>query len=448
MRVDTWALSFLVAIFINASSGAGSQQPLPSIFESKLTSGTHTVAINISKLTRVQIEKLKSDSRITWWGEFGDALVVGGGQKGLNDMLRDSTFQILAQWADLQTERLEVAIAAHTHEIPSGRQLVVKSGRLSLLARSVTSSDAKPKPDWRFKITPFTPNTIYVRAGHVETQPKIWSKAQYDRAKNIMAEVDPVRWYLDVGTLTNWNRHVSSVDVVSARDWIKSELDELRPSSSNIQKFNVMGRDAWNVIAKFEGQPGSDIYIICGHYDAISERPSESAPGAEDNATGAAGVLELARVFARVQKSATLMFVTFSGEEQGLVGSKAFVKSLDSATRARIKAVLNMDMIGYSKDDSEDVLLESSSRYKSLVDQFAAAASLISGLKYYVTFNPYGSDHMPFLDAGIPAILTIDNDWGDYPHYHRSSDTIDKVSRDMGAAILRMNAGALAAMLN
>jgi Zn-dependent M28 family amino/carboxypeptidase len=209
-----------------------------------------------------------------------------------------------------------------------------------------------------------------------------------------------------------------------------------------------MGRDAWNVIATFDAGPTSDIYIICGHYDSISERPSELAPGAEDNATGAAAVIELARVFSKYPKSATLVFATFSGEEQGLVGSKAFVRNLDPATRSRIKAVLNMDMIGYSKDDSEDVLLESSSRYKNLVDQFAAAASLVDGLKYYVTFNPYGSDHMPFIEAGIPAILTIDNDWGDYPSYHRSSDTIDKVSRDMGAAILRMNAGALAGMLD
>jgi Zn-dependent M28 family amino/carboxypeptidase len=202
------------------------------------------------------------------------------------------------------------------------------------------------------------------------------------------------------------------------------------------------------VVATFDAGPASDIYIVCGHYDSISERPSESAPGAEDNATGAAAVVELARVFAGGSRSATLMFIAFSGEEQGLVGSKAFVRSLDSDTRSRIKAVLNMDMIGYSKDDSEDVLLESSSRYKPLVDQYAAAARLVSGLKYYTSYNPYGSDHMPFIDSNIPAILTIDNDWGDYPSYHRSSDTIDKVSRDMGAAILRMNAAALAGMLS
>jgi len=202
-----------------------------------------------------------------------------------------------------------------------------------------------------------------------------------------------------------------------------------------------------NVIATFDGGAASDIYIIGGHYDSISERTSDSAPGAEDNATGAAGVIELARVFANFPKTATLIFIAFSGEEQGLVGSKAYVRGLDTQTRSRVKAVLNMDMIGYSKDDSEDVLLESSSHFKPLVDHFSAAARLVEGLRFYISFNPYGSDHMPFIDSGIPAILTIDNDWGDYPSYHRTTDTIDKVSRDMGAAVLKMNAGALGSML-
>ena len=105
-----------------------------------------------------------------------------------------------------------------------------------------------------------------------------------------------------------------------------------------------------------------------------------------------------------------------------------------------------MDMIGYSTDDSEDVLLETSRDFKHLTDQFATAASLVPGLRYFTTFNPFGSDHMPFIDNGIPAILTIDNDWGSYPAYHRTTDTIDKISREMGAAILKMNVAALAVM--
>ena len=448
MRINFIITLLFTAGILSANFGVSSpQQNSPSKYSSSATK-LPVAAVDISKLTRAQVERLKSKPEFKWWSEFGDTLVVSADTVTMEESLRTENLPIIGRWFGLSPDMLEVAVAAHSQEIPRGRKLLVKSGRLSLLARSPSSKDDALLASWHFKVTPFVANTVYVHSGSIDGHPKIWSQAQFIRAKKVMADVDPVRWYLDVGTLTNWNRHVSSVDIVSARDWIKNEFDQLKPSSLNLQKFNVMGRDAWNVIATFDAGPSSDIYIICGHYDAISERPSESAPGAEDNATGAAAVIELARVFSKYPKSATLVFATFSGEEQGLVGSKAFVRNLDSATRSRIKAVLNMDMIGYSKDDSEDVLLESSSRYKNLVDQFAAAASLVDGLKYYVTFNPYGSDHMPFIEAGIPAILTIDNDWGDYPSYHRSSDTIDKVSRDMGAAILRMNAGALAGMLD
>jgi len=448
MRISTMITLVLAAVFLSANFEINSQKTNSSKRKSNDTISQSILAVDISKLKRSQVDAVKTRPEVSWWTEFGDSLVVSGDPGPLEDRLRLENLSIVSRWNDLTADMLEVAVAAHSEEIPPGRQVLVKSGRLSLLANSQSSRHESIPVSWRFKLTPFVPNTIYVLSGSVEGRPKIWNQAQFMRAKNVMADVDPVRWYMDVGTLTNWNRHVSSVDNVSARDWIKNEFDQLRPSNSSLQKFNVMGRDAWNVIATFDAGPETDIYIVCGHYDSISERPSESAPGAEDNATGAAAVIELARVFAKAPKSATLVFATFSGEEQGLVGSKAFVRNLDTTTRSRIKAVLNMDMIGYSKDDSEDVLLESSSRYKALVDQFAAAASLVAGLKYYVTFNPYGSDHMPFIDAGIPAILTIDNDWGDYPDYHRSSDTIDKVSRDMGAAILRMNAGALAGMLN
>jgi hypothetical protein len=71
----------------------------------------------------------------------------------------------------------------------------------------------------------------------------------------------------------------------------------------------------------------------------------------------------------------------------------------------------------------------------------------VSGLSTFTSYNPWGSDHVPFINQGISSILTIDHDWSDYPSYHRTGDTIDKVSREMGTAILQMNAGALAAWL-
>jgi hypothetical protein len=446
LRSSCLLLSFSL-FFLYQKSAASPENPFIGI-SNQDPDFYEAVALDISKMTRSQVDKLKLAPQINWWTEFGDSLVLASNKPTFSSLYQQRDAEVQRYWNNLNVKKLEVALATHATDIPVGYDVIAKSGRTSLLLRSALQSLRKLETS-HFKLTTFIPNTTYVRAGNVDGAPNTWTKIQLDAAKKAMNDVNPIRWYLDVGTLTNWNRHISSVDIVSARDWIKTEFDQLTPSKSSLQKFNVYGRDAWNVTATFNSDdPNSDIYIICGHYDSISERPSEAAPGAEDNATGAAGIIELARVFAKTPLNATLMFVAFSGEEQGLVGSKAFVRSLTPSMRARIKAVLNMDMIGYSKDDSEDVLLESSSRFKNLVDQFAEAASHVDGLKYFITFNPYGSDHMPFIDAGIPAILTIDNDWGDYPAYHRTSDTIDQVSRDMGAAILRMNAGALAAMLN
>ena len=353
---------------------------------------------------------------------------------------------VVRHWTNITAGQLSVITAGHRNELPSHISILASAGHTAIVTGVQPSDLAQARGDSHFKIEPFKPNQIYVRASFRDAVVNPWNNAQKTAAKTAMDAIDPVRWYGDVGTLTNWNRHISSVDVVSARDWIRDQFDRLNPTTTTLQKFNLAGRDAWNVIATFDAGAGSDIYIVGGHYDSLSERVSQSAPGAEDNASGAAGVLELARVFATMDRHATTVFVAFSGEEEGLIGSKAYVRNLPSADRSRIKGVLNMDMIGYSKDDSLDVLLETSRDFRTLHDHFATAAQSVVGLNVFSSFNPFGSDHMPFIDQNIPAILTIDNDWNDYPAYHRTTDTIDKVSRDMGASILRMNAGALAAM--
>ncbi len=67
-----------------------------------------------------------------------------------------------------------------------------------------------------------------------------------------------------------------------------------------------------------------------GHYDSTSQSTSSAAPGAEDNASGSAGVLELARVVIEAKPNVNVIFITFSGEEQGLVGSEILLKGFNS----------------------------------------------------------------------------------------------------------------------
>ena len=75
---------------------------------------------------------------------------------------------------------------------------------------------------------------------------------------------------------------------------------------------------------------------------------------------------------------------------------------------------------------------------------FADAAAQVTKLQVSTSYNPFGSDHVSFLDVGLPAILAIDSDWNRYDHYHRTTDTADKLTPELAHEILKMNAGALA----
>jgi Peptidase family M28 len=408
---------------------------------------SEVATINIRGLSLSELNTLKQNSAFKWWSEFGDTLVVGG----LTRELRATHATFTGHWKSLDTKDLRIINAGHQNELPPSTITIARSGRTSLVVQN-QALDAQAKgsgsdgSDHHMAINSFAANTTYVQSSDHDPQPSSWTTQQTSLAQAVMQDIDGARWYSDVSKLNEWNRHVSSPGVISARDWLKDQFDALHATSTVLQKFSVGSRDAWNVVTTFDAGPNSDVYIVGGHYDSISEQVSRAAPGAEDNATGAAGVLELARVFAARRNNATLIFVAFSGEEEGLLGSYAFVANSTPEFKARIKSVITMDMIGYSKDASTDVLLETASEFRTLSDQYVAAARLVEGLTSFTSFNPWGSDHMPFIENHIPAMLTIDNDWGDYPSYHRTTDTLDKVSRDMGVAILKMNAGVLAAM--
>jgi Zn-dependent M28 family amino/carboxypeptidase len=86
--------------------------------------------------------------------------------------------------------------------------------------------------------------------------------------------------------------------------------------------------------------------LVCAHYDSVSESASQSAPGADDDASGIAALLELARVLRGVTLKRDVLFAAFGGEEQGLFGSAACAE-IAARDKWPIDVVINMDMIGY-----------------------------------------------------------------------------------------------------
>jgi len=197
-----------------------------------------------------------------------------------------------------------------------------------------------------------------------------------------------------------------------------------------------------NVLAYLPGK--TDEYVIIGaHYDHLgrgnfdSLAPSQIGqihPGADDNGSGTAGVLELARLLAPMkgQLQRGVLFMSFAGEELGLLGSAAWVKD---PTRPLDKAVamLNMDMIG--RINNQKVYIGgvgTGSTLKATVEQ----AATNSGFK--IEYSPGGyssSDHTSFVAKKIPVLFFFS---GLHSDYHKPSDTWDKIDPDAAARLLNV----------
>lgn len=212
------------------------------------------------------------------------------------------------------------------------------------------------------------------------------------------------------------------------------------------------GRETLNMVADKPGTAPDDerrlVYVVA-HLDSINEAGgvNAAAPGADDNASGAAGVLEIARVLAAVIMRHDLRLVMFGGEEQGLHGSRIHVAGLTDADRSRIIMVVNMDMIGRLNTAAPSVLLEGATVSQHVIDALAQAAHDTSDLEVFVSLEPFASDHVSFIDADLPAVLTIEGEDQLNIDEHTPRDTLAGLDISVAISILRMNTAAVAAML-
>ncbi len=187
----------------------------------------------------------------------------------------------------------------------------------------------------------------------------------------------------------------------------------------------------------------NDWYLVGGHMDAV---PSGNAPGAVDNASGCSAVMEMAKIASLYQFEGTLIFMCYSGEEQGLIGSEYHADSLiGSGDNSKIKVALTLDMVGYTSNSEHELLVESSSAHQSLMNEMAQhAATYVPGLTVYTTTNYFGSDHVSYIDNGMPGVLSIDDDYGVYPDYHQSTDLPENINLTQGEYIIKTNLATLA----
>jgi hypothetical protein len=273
-----------------------------------------------------------------------------------------------------------------------------------------------------------------------------------DIIKAIPDNLDVNRWFQHASKLASYNRYTPGQGIVTAQNWLYSELGRYGSRITTSQQSWTSGSyRGINTIATIPGSDPNSLVVVGAHFDSTSQSPSTAAPGAEDDGSGSAALLEFLRVLVESGTTfrKTIVLVWFGGEEQGLLGSRAYVTSLVNSGRAStVSFALCMDMVGYSSSNTKfSVILETQSRYSSQLTPLRNAAAQYSrNLEVVISYNPFGSDHMSFLDRNIPSALAIDGDWDKYPYYHRTTDTADKLVPEIALLIMKMNVGAIVTM--
>jgi Zn-dependent M28 family amino/carboxypeptidase len=225
-------------------------------------------------------------------------------------------------------------------------------------------------------------------------------------------------------------------------EFITSRLANLgyAPEHHHVATLDAAGAPVvvTNVVADLGGPAaGRSSLLVCAHYDSRSEHGENLAPGADDNASGVAVLLEAARVFAEAGVEPRVMLAFFGGEEDSLIGSRAFASEI-SHERPLLRGVINVDMVGYDAYGPQDIVVFTNPHSIPLALELIDLASRTTRLAADTTVSPAGnSDHASFWRVGLPAVSV----WEGYDHnpYHSTSkDTPAVITRHFLVEVARL----------
>jgi len=274
----------------------------------------------------------------------------------------------------------------------------------------------------------------------------------------------------------------------AARAWIADQFRSYSPrlevsfDKNAVKKSGRVWRDVEvvNVVAVLKGKVNPErLVIVCGHYDSLnrimkpkaagagSQSPGEEdheattkapAPGVNDDGSGTAAVMELARVMSQYEWSNTIVFIAMDGEEYGLLGSRAYAQRAKQEKR-QIEAVLNNDIIGgestssgrisnrvvnvYSNDPSDSPSRELA-RYAREIGERYVPGMQVNTIFRADRFNR-GGDHSSFEMAGFAAVrFTTPEE--DYAKQHKATDTFENASPGYATRVTTINGAILASL--
>lgn len=258
------------------------------------------------------------------------------------------------------------------------------------------------------------------------------------------------------------SRYVKDAGNQLAADYLAKKFQEAGFTVSRIPEGKP---GTQNVVAFKKGTDLAQETALYGaHFDSVNYKtPGVDAPGVDDNGSGSASLLSIAEALKDHSPKRSICLVGFNSEEEGLLGSKAFVNSVihkkEHPELGQIKAAIVADEVAFPgrKEYTNQAIFEtvgSVDGVQSIVDTFAHSIDdsngAVSGFK--VNYDGFGSDHMSFLNAGVPAMLLIerDDEWHAAKVGHSSLDTFKDgdLSMDYGARMTRLGLRSFAKLAN
>jgi hypothetical protein len=244
------------------------------------------------------------------------------------------------------------------------------------------------------------------------------SASQIGQAVAGKISVSMYQHWLDDVLLTHngMNKGINGAEHDPCRDNIAATFESFG-LTVELFPFTYQNVTYYNVIATKTGTQFPDSqYVLGAHYDTVNN------PGADDDASGVAVLLEIARVMQQFETAHTIKFCAFDREEQGKIGSTAYVAAHNTDD---IKAMVQIDMIAH------DVGLNRENMYGNaaalpLKQALAAAAGLYgNGINFADAGNATFSDHAPFAAAGYQAIAFVEHNFQQFGCYHQPCDSVD-----------------------
>jgi len=212
-------------------------------------------------------------------------------------------------------------------------------------------------------------------------------------------------------------------------NWLKAEYLSYGYTTSQLQEYSFTNGSTTCknlVVTKVGTLYPNTFVILCGHYDTITGK------GTNDNGSGVATILEVARLLQNIPTEYSVKFINFSGEEDGLIGSQNFVSSVVNATSPKmdIRLVFNIDEVGGRADMTNDTITcerdtgsptTNNAASNTFTNELITCVQLYSPLNTYLSYA-YASDYMPFEDNN--EVITGFFEKNETPYRHTSNDLL------------------------